>query len=143
AGGALACLGGGGGHRAGVLGRCARAAGMEPFGRLGEQVRTTEPYASARGVFWVVDNGGSHRGERAARRLRDRWPNAVLVSLPVHASWLNERSTSQSSNASSSPPTTWPRWSPACSPSNAATSRPPIRSSGRSPAAIWPSSCVD
>jgi len=37
---------------------------------------TTEPYASARRVFWVVDNGSSHDG-------------ATLVHLPVHASWLN------------------------------------------------------
>ena len=51
---------------------------------------TTEPYASARRVFWVVDNGSSHRGQRAVDRLRQRWPNAHLVRLPVHASWLNQ-----------------------------------------------------
>ena len=89
-GGALAYLAGWDVHRARVFGRCEPTTGIEPFGRLVEQVMTTEPYASARRVFWVVDNGSSHRGERAARRLRDRWPNAVLVSLPVHASWLNQ-----------------------------------------------------
>ncbi len=51
---------------------------------------TTEPYASARRVFWLVDNGSSHRGQRAADRLRAQWPNARLVQLPVHASWLNQ-----------------------------------------------------
>jgi hypothetical protein len=41
-----------------------------PFGRLVDQVMSTEPYASARRVFWVVDNGSSHRGKKAADRLR-------------------------------------------------------------------------
>ena len=55
-----------------------------------EQVMNTEPYASARRVFWVVDNGSSHRGRRAVDRMQQRWPNARLVQLPVHASWLNQ-----------------------------------------------------
>jgi hypothetical protein len=41
-------------------------------------------------VFWVVDNGSSHRGQRAVDRIRRRWPRAHLVQLPVHASWLNQ-----------------------------------------------------
>ena len=49
-----------------------------------------EPYASARRVFWIVDNGSAHRGERSARRLEGRWPHLILVHLPVHASWLNQ-----------------------------------------------------
>ncbi len=72
------------------MGRCEPTTGIAPFGRLVEQVMTTEPYASARRVFWVVDNGSSHRGKRAADRLRAAWPNARLVQLPVHASWLNQ-----------------------------------------------------
>jgi hypothetical protein len=51
---------------------------------------TTEPYTSAHRVYWVVDNGSSHRGERAVDRLQQHWPNARLVQLPVHASWLNQ-----------------------------------------------------
>lgn len=84
-------------HRAKVFGRCEPATGIEPFGRLVEQVMTTEPYASARRVFWVVDNGSSHRGNAACARMTKRWPNALLVQLPVHASWLNQvwRSTSR------------------------------------------------
>ena len=76
-------------HRATVFGRCEPATGIEPFGRLVSQVMTTEPYASARRVFWVVDNGSSHRGNAASERLAKDWPNAQLVQLPVHASWLN------------------------------------------------------
>ena len=49
-----------------------------------------EPYRSANRVFWIVDNGSSHRGEVAARRVRKRYPNAILVHTPVHASWLNQ-----------------------------------------------------
>ena len=37
-----------------------------------------------------MDNGSSHRGQAAADRLRGDWPNARLVHLPVHASWLNQ-----------------------------------------------------
>jgi transposase len=41
-------------------------------------------------VFWIVDNGSSHRGQVAADRLRAEWPNLVLVHLPFYASWLNQ-----------------------------------------------------
>ena len=57
-------------HRAKVFGRCEAKTGIVPFGRLVDQVMSTEPYASARRVFWVVDNGSSHRGKKAADRLR-------------------------------------------------------------------------
>jgi len=49
-----------------------------------------EPYRSANRVFFIADNGSSHRGPRAAARLRVRWPNLVLVHTPIHASWLNQ-----------------------------------------------------
>ena len=77
-------------HRAKVFGRCEAKTGIVPFARLVDQVMGTEPYASARRVFWVVDNGSSHRGKKAADRLRERWPKLILVHVPVHASWLNQ-----------------------------------------------------
>ena len=77
-------------HRAKIFGRCEPKTGIAPFARLVEQVMTVEPYASARRVFWVVDNGSSHRGQKACDRLNARWPNAILVQLPIHASWLNQ-----------------------------------------------------
>ena len=89
-GGALAYMAAWDVHRAKIMGRCEPTTGIEPFRRLVAQVMTTEPYASARRVFWVVDNGSSHRGKAAAARLRNDWPTATLVSLPVHASWLNQ-----------------------------------------------------
>lgn len=47
-----------------VVGRREAKTGLEPFGRLVAQVMEREPYRSACRVFWVVDNGSSHRGER-------------------------------------------------------------------------------
>jgi hypothetical protein len=80
----------GAGHQARVFGRCAPTTGIVPFMALVEQVMTTEPYASAKRVFWIVDNGSSHRGQTAIDRLSRRFPNAVMVHTPVHASWLNQ-----------------------------------------------------
>jgi DDE superfamily endonuclease len=77
-------------HRAKIFGRCESTTGIDPFGRLVEEIMSQEPYRSARRVFWVVDNGSSHRGLAAAKRLHDRWPTIVLVHTPVHASWLNQ-----------------------------------------------------
>ena len=41
-------------------------------------------------MFWVVDNGSSHRGQAAVRRMQKAYANAILVHTPVHASWLNQ-----------------------------------------------------
>jgi transposase len=89
-GGALAYLAAWDVHHARLFGRCEPSTGIAPFGRLVAQVMTTEPYASARRVFWVVDNGSSHRGQASIDRLQGEWPNLRLVHLPVHASWLNQ-----------------------------------------------------
>jgi hypothetical protein len=77
-------------RRGRVMGRCEAKTGTVPFGRLVEQVMRTEPYRSARRVFWVVDNGSSHRGQAAVKRLRKAYRKAILVHTPVHASWLNQ-----------------------------------------------------
>jgi hypothetical protein len=77
-------------RRAQVFGRCEPTTGIEPFGRLVAQVMRQEPYRSAPRVFWVVDNGSSHRGLAALRRLAAAYANAILVHTPVHASWLNQ-----------------------------------------------------
>jgi DDE superfamily endonuclease len=49
-----------------------------------------KPYRNARRVFWILDNGSSHRGEKCIQRLRQRWPTIIPVHTPVHASWLNQ-----------------------------------------------------
>src|SRR5579859_3610374 len=77
-------------HRAVVFGRCEQKTGKAAYGRLVDEVMGQEPYRSARRVFWIIDNGSSHRGERAAAELRERHPRVVTVHTPVHASWLNQ-----------------------------------------------------
>lgn len=89
-GGALAYLAAYDVHHARVFGSCAPSTGIAPFMALVEQVMTMQPYASAKRVFWVVDNGSSHRGQAAINRLAQQFPNAVMVHTPVHASWLNQ-----------------------------------------------------
>jgi transposase len=89
-GGALAYLAAYDVHQAHVFGRGEPTTGIAPFRRLVEQVMTREPYASARRVFWIVDNGSSHRGQKASDRLTKAWPNATLVHTPIHASWVNQ-----------------------------------------------------
>jgi transposase len=89
-GGTLAYLAAYDPHAARVLGRTAPTTGIAPFGQLVEQVMSSEPYASAARVFWIVDNGSSHSGPHAVLRMQATWPTACLVHLPVHASWLNQ-----------------------------------------------------
>ena len=88
--GALAYLAAWDVQRARLFGRCERKNGIAAFDHLVAQTMGQEPYRSARRVFLIVDNGSSHRGQRAADRLRARWPSIVLVHTPVHASWLNQ-----------------------------------------------------
>ena len=74
-GGALTYLAAWDVRRARVFGRCEATTGKRPFGRLVEQVMSREPYHSARRVFWIVDNGSSHRGTASVVRLRATWRN--------------------------------------------------------------------
>ena len=89
-GGAVAYLAAYDVYRAQVFGRCEDTTGIEPFARLVAQVMTQQPYASADRVFWIVDNGSSHRGRKAIDRLAAQFPNAIMVHTPIHASWLNQ-----------------------------------------------------
>jgi hypothetical protein len=89
-GGALAYLAAWNVHRGQVTGRCEPATGIVPFSRLVKQVMSAEPYASADRVFWIVDNGSSHRGAASVKRMAKAWPNAHLIHLPAHASWLDQ-----------------------------------------------------
>jgi len=73
-----------------IFGRCEAHTGIESFDRLVADVMTQEPYASAKRVFWIVDNGSSHRGQTSVKRIQSQWSNAILIHLPVHASWLNQ-----------------------------------------------------
>src|SRR5262249_26539265 len=73
-----------------VMGRCEAKTGIQSFGRLVDQVMAQEPYRSGDRIFWIVDNGSSHRGEAAKRRLVQTDSRLILVHTPVPASWLNQ-----------------------------------------------------
>jgi hypothetical protein len=77
-------------HRVKLFGRCHPQSGIAPFDQLVDQVMTQPPYSQARRVFWIVDNGSSHRGLASVRRLQQRYPRLQLVHGPVHGSWLNQ-----------------------------------------------------
>ena len=66
-------------HHAKFFGRCEPSTGIEPLGRLVEQVMTAEPYASARRVFWVLGSGSSHRGQAAVARPQEAYPRLAPV----------------------------------------------------------------
>lgn len=77
-------------HRAKLFGRCERRNGIVSFDRLVADVMSQSPYAEAKRVFWIVDNGSAHRGTKSVERLQSRYSNLVVVHGPVHASWLNQ-----------------------------------------------------
>ncbi len=88
--GALAYLAAWDVHGAKLFGLCEKSTGIEPFHKLVDLVMQQEPYRSARRVFWITDNGSSHRGETSVQRLLDWYPNAIQIHTPIHASWLNQ-----------------------------------------------------
>ena len=73
-----------------LFGHCAPTSGIAPFNQLVHKVMDHEPYRSAPRVFWVLDNGSSHRGRASIERLQRQWPNIEVVHPPIHASWLNQ-----------------------------------------------------
>jgi hypothetical protein len=88
--GALAYLAAWDVGRAKVFGLCEKTTGIDAYRRLVDLVMRQEPYRSARRVFWITDNGSSHRGEQSIQRLAQWHPNAIQVHTPIHASWLNQ-----------------------------------------------------
>lgn len=77
-------------HRAKVFGLCRGSTGIASFQELVNLVMNQEPYKSADRVFWITDNGSSHRGQTSVDRLKEWHSNAIQVHTPIHASWLNQ-----------------------------------------------------
>ncbi len=77
-------------HRATLIGHVAPTTGIVAFAALVKKLMSTEPYSSARKVYWVVGNGYSHAGRASVKRMAEAWPTITLVHLPVHASGLNQ-----------------------------------------------------
>src|SRR5579885_1842914 len=119
-------------HRAKVFGRCEVKSGIAPVDRLVAEVMSQEPYKSARRVFWIMDNGSAHRGQKAASACgkHGRTPSSsILRSTPVGS--IRSKSISRSSREKSSRPMTFPLWPISNSvslPSSATTNDRPRRS---------------
>jgi transposase len=77
-------------HRGMIMGRCEKKTGIKPFGLLVDQVLAQATYKDATRLFFIVDNGSSHRGQAAVERMRRCDRRIVLVHTPIHASWLNQ-----------------------------------------------------
>jgi hypothetical protein len=75
-------------HHANLFDRVEPTTRIVPFGRLVEQVITTEPYASARRVCWIVDNGSSHAGKTSIKRTQERRENASLIQALLTFPWV-------------------------------------------------------
>ena len=88
--GALALLAALDVHTGKVFAATPEATGIVPFMDLIGQVMSRPEYKDAPRVFVIVDNGSDHRGQAATDRLRDTYPNAIMIHTPVHASWLNQ-----------------------------------------------------
>lgn len=124
-------------HRAKVFGRCEETTGIAPFERLVDQVMSQPPYSTARRVFWVMDNGSSHRGEACVRRRTHAHPRLVPIHGPVHASWLNQIeiyfSIVQRKVLTPTTSLAWMRSLSGCPTSSAISRASPIHSNGSSP----------
>lgn len=59
-------------HRGIVMGRCEKKTGIKPFGLLVDQVLEQTTYEKASRLFFIVDNGSSHRGQASVQRMRWR-----------------------------------------------------------------------
>jgi hypothetical protein len=77
-------------RQAKIFGLCKANTGIASFHDLADLVMRQQPYRSARRVFWVTDNGSSHRGQTSIHRLKSWYPNTIQIHTPIHASWLNQ-----------------------------------------------------
>lgn len=77
-------------HRGQVIGQVVDSNCIHTFSQLVDAVMNQPPYCTARRVFWIVDNGGSHHPTTFPARLTASHEHAIAIHLPVHASWLNQ-----------------------------------------------------
>jgi len=65
--------------------------GIAPFDRLVDQVMTQPSYAEARRVFWIVDNGSSHRGQTSIDRLKAKYSKRFSLTRcrPEPFAWFS------------------------------------------------------
>jgi len=74
-----------------VYHRFPKASNKKEFREFVREIMKQEPFASAKRVFWVVDNGPCHHPSTFDAWLTKEFNGrAVAVHTPVHASWLNQ-----------------------------------------------------
>lgn len=74
-----------------LIGKCVRRKTKAAFRSLVCKIMEMEPYKSAKRVFFVVDNGSTHRPETFGTWLQEKYQSkAVAVHLPTYSSWLNQ-----------------------------------------------------
>ncbi len=77
-------------HSGQVWGRCyprKRRAEVELFVN---ELFANEPYASAKRIHFILDNGSSQHPNTFPHWMKTHHPKVVLHYLPTHASWLNQ-----------------------------------------------------
>jgi transposase len=88
--GSLALLAGPDVHTGQVFASTPVTTGIEPFTDLAGQVMARPGYKNAPRVSVIADNGPDHRGQAAISRLARAHPDAIMIHIPLHASWLNQ-----------------------------------------------------
>ena len=73
-----------------IFGLCRDSTGIDRFHDLVDLVMSQEQYRSARQVFWVTDNGSSHRGQTFIDCFKLWYSKAIHVHTLIYASWLNQ-----------------------------------------------------
>jgi hypothetical protein len=76
--------------RAKIFGLVTTTTSIATFQHLLDLVMGQAPYQTSKRTFWLVDGGRAHHPNTFPARLQSLYANAVAVSLPVHASWLNQ-----------------------------------------------------
>jgi hypothetical protein len=74
----------------GLFGYCVSKISNHAFDALVAEVMTTEPYAFAHRVFWIVDNGTIHRGQILDRKAFTPGHFDNRSTRPTHAGRVNE-----------------------------------------------------
>ena len=74
-----------------MIGRCAPTTGIDPVrraGRAGDDHRALRLGAAGCSGSWTT--APRTTAPAPSQRMQAAWPTAVLVHLPIHASWLNQ-----------------------------------------------------
>lgn len=69
-------------RQAKIFGLCKTSTGIASYRDLVDLVMKQKPYRSADRVFWITDNGSSHRGQPSIDRLESWYPKCSSSTYP-------------------------------------------------------------